>query len=230
MGNNTRRDKTATRRARATAVLEAHVQLVALLAALLTVAAAVLSVVTASLGRANDDLGQDITEANAEIIELREAAQVDAATIEAQKGMLKDKDAEIRDLRTLVPPTIDESEVPQIRSAGRVTLAQDGDTIDLNSTFDNWAVDDYVYYDTLRYNGKDLRANQISSVTLREGNASYETCALASGYAKANSLDPVDLEKANVCLRLDSGRFASVIVERFDVDSVDLAITVWQNG
>lgn len=162
-------------------------------------------------------LSQDLSSANAQV----EVLQEDIELLRQENG----------ELRAALPPSVAPEDVPAIRATATVTLSKNGDTLDLNSTLPNFKAVDYVWQDTLEYNGKVLNLGyDVYSVVLPNGTANYETCAVATGWARSPSLEPHALTTSNTCLRLQSGRYATVQVLRFDDISTDVVVTVWDEA
>ncbi len=57
--------------------------------------------------------------------------------------------------------------------------------------------------------------------------ARYATCAIAQGFQPVSSLSVTSLDD-RTCLRLDSGRFATIGVVSHTSRKVELAINVWE--
>lgn len=99
----------------------------------------------------------------------------------------------------------------------------------MNSALPNFGAADFVYSDTLSYSGDRLVLGYgASTVVLGSGNADYATCAAATGWSRGSSLDPHQLEAPTTCVRLQSDRYAAIQVLRYDANSVDVTITVWE--
>lgn len=208
---------------RKTAVLEA-------LTAIFLLTSAVLTYVTVSLQHDNATLTSDraaLISANAEL-ELQ--LQTVNAELSARDSIVATLRADIEELRTLVPYSVAPEDVPSIRAAATVTLSENGDSIDLNSTSPNFDAGDQFYVnDSLRYSGEALRLTyNVSALRLRTGTAEYATCAAATGYARESELEPHLLTEPSTCLRLASDRYATIQVLRMDEQSVDVAIVVWE--
>lgn len=80
-----------------------------------------------------------------------------------------------------------------------MTLALDGDAIDLNSTDLNWGagtvdwdLDDTVSLSWNYSSGRPELALEVDAVRLREGKARYATCVIASGYAAIGEYGDID--------------------------------------
>ncbi|MEF3402879.1 hypothetical protein [Agromyces sp. CCNWLW203] len=152
------------------------------------------------------------------------------AAIDAQRETISTLRADNADLQALVSPTIDLRAIPNIRTSGRITLADDGDSIDLDSTAPNFGagIEGYSPF-SLKYRNSTLVAGySLSMLQLREGTAGYEMCAVATGYRPAERIEPHTLQSGTTCLRLSPKRFATVVTERYDEASVDLTIVVWE--
>lgn len=163
-----------------------------------------------------DALGQELDTAN--------------ARLESRQDTIESLRAENVELRAALPYTVSAEDVPAIRKSTTVTLAKDGDVIDLNSTEGNFGAARYSSsIDTLGYNGETLRVGYgISTLTLTDGIAQYENCAAATGYSQIGRIEPHLLSAPATCLRLSTDRFATVQVPRSDDASADVVITVWE--
>ncbi len=176
-----------------------------------------------------DSLSAENSALQAELESTRGELAAAKATNTTHLATIDDLRSENSELRTLVPPEIDPQEAHDIRAAGTIKLAADGDTIDLNSTLDNFgASDTYLGQDSLTYDGETLNSGYgMSSLDLGDTAASYETCAVATGYQEQSAFEPHRLRDGTVCLRLASDRYAKVEVKRYDENSATVAVTVW---
>lgn len=198
--------------------------------ALIAVVAGVLAYMTAQLERENASLTSD----RAALISAKEELELQLVTVNAEVSVRDETIADLREenktLRAAAPYTVDPQEVHEIRATASITLAKNGDTVDLNSVTPNFgAGSDYVWSDGARYDGDELRFGWgMSSLTLTSGVASYATCAAETGYSKTSSIEAHLLTDPTVCLRLESGRYAAMQVTRFDEASATVTITVWE--
>ncbi|WP_157559920.1 hypothetical protein [Microbacterium sp. H83] len=198
--------------------------------AVFAIATGVLGFMTASLERDNASLTSD----RAALISAKEELEFQLVTanaeVAARDETVSSLRAENQVLRAAAPYTVDPDDVHPLRATAAITLARNGDTIDLNSVMPNFgAGGTMAWSDSVRYDGDELRFGYgVSSLTLPSGIAKYETCAAATGYASSSSIEVHLLKEPAVCLRLQSGRFAAVQVTRFDEASVDVTFTVWE--
>jgi len=200
-------------------------------AALITLAAAVISFAAVLIPLVNTVVDRDGTIAvrDQRIDELEQELDSANAKLEVRQEAISELREENQELRAALPYTVAAEDVHDIRATATLTLAKRGDTRDLNSTLPNFDAGDFVYSDALSYDGETLDVSYgVSSVVLASGNADYATCAAATGWAKKSSLDPHVLEAPTTCVRLQSERYAAVQVLRYDANSVDLTITVWE--
>ncbi len=121
-------------------------------------------------------------------------------------------------------------EVDPLRHQGEVTLAVNGDRIDLNapSTDPRWEGDNSGY-DWAELEEDGLHLWSISHLRLDAGLASYESCSAATGYAGvpgALIMDPANLDGRD-CFELYSGRFASIVTKSNSGDRATFRITTW---
>lgn len=118
--------------------------------------------------------------------------------------------------------------MPNARITGTVTLAAGGDSIDLNSALPNFGSGaDRVRKDTLQFaNGVLTSPWDVDVLELPEGEASYETCAVATGYAPTKTIEPHRLD-GRVCIRLQSGKYARIAVNASEEARVELTVTTW---
>ncbi|MFJ4233443.1 hypothetical protein [Cellulosimicrobium cellulans] len=211
--------------------------MVTALSTVMTLATAILGLVALNL---NDDNGSledknaslrsERAELTTEVDGLSQDLEHSQAQVSSLEQEVSDLQVENSELRALVPPSVAPEDVPDTRATGSVTLADGGDSIDLNSTLPNFDPSDDPYRpDSLRYDGESIRGQYgMSALELVEDTARFETCAVATGYADASAFEPHRLEQGRTCLRLDSGRYAAVVVTRFDKISVDVEVTVWE--
>ncbi len=150
------------------------------------------------------------------------------ATLEARQDAIDALRDENTELRASLPYTVAPEDVADIRATATITLARNGDTVDLNSTLPNFRASGHVWQDTLTYNGEMLELGYETSSRKLEENADYSTCAAATGWAKDPRLDPHDLMEPLTCLRLVSERYAAIRVLRYDENSAEVVITVWE--
>ncbi|NUJ89665.1 hypothetical protein HOW07_16745 [Plantibacter sp. MCCC 1A11337] len=196
--------------------------------ALLSLGTAILGIVTAAITLILTI--PTIVDRDGRIASLSEQLTAAEATAEARQEMISDLRSENSDLRQLVPFEVDPEDAHDIRAAASVTLAKKGDRLDLNSTLPNFSRgDNSTYSDTIYYDGTNVRLGYgVSSLVLKDGSASYEACAAATGWAETTSLEPHLLAEPTTCLRLQTGRYAAVKVTQFDETTADVAITVWE--
>lgn len=171
-----------------------------------------------------------IADRNATIDTLTQELDTANARLESRQETIELLRAENVELRAALPYTVAAEDVPAIRKSTTVTLAKDGDVIDLNSTEGNFGAARYSSsMDSLSYNGEMVRLGYgISTLSLTEEIAQYESCAAESGYSQVRKIEPHLLGAPTTCLRLSTDRFAVLQVPRFDSASVDIAITVWE--
>lgn len=204
------------------------------IAAVLTVVAPILGVwVAVAMGAQGD------AESRVDALERQVAA--DRSTVNSLRGTndqlqveIDKKDREIAALKEQVvgdtPETPETPEAPAVRRSGEVTVADD--TIDLNAPAEDptwgankergiYAIDGDLSYSwgTVKIEGEYLvpSGKQVS----------HATCSTATGYQRADSLRPADLER-EICVRLDSGRFAAIKMTDWTSDAITLNITTWE--
>lgn len=200
------------------------------IAAVLGVATGVLTFMTANLDRENASLTSD----RAALISAKTELELQLISANAEVSARDDTIAALRDentaLRAAVPYTVDPRDAHEIRATATVTLAKNGDTVDLNSVLPNFnAGTNSAWSDTARYTGEKLRFSYgVSSLTLTSDVAKYETCAAATGYSATSSIEAHLLKEPRVCLRLQSGRYVALQISRFDEASADVTFTVWE--
>lgn len=180
----------------------------------------------------SNDLNSDVAHLNSRIDELNS----DVATAQAQLDVRQETIEELRDenaeLRAALPRSIAPEEVPDARNVGVITLAEGGDAIDLNSTLDTFdAGTNYGTSDSLSYRDGTLTTSWhgLHILALTNGQkASYETCAVATGYAPTRSIEPHRLAEGEVCIRLQSSNYARIVVQEHTAERVTLEITIWE--
>ena len=205
-------------------------QILAAIAAALGIIAGVLGLMAANLDRDNASLTSD----RAALISAKEELELQLITANAEVSARDDTITALRDeneaLRAAAPYTVDPQDVHKIRATHTVTLAKNGDTIDLNSVMPNFgAGGTTASSDTAQYDGDELRLHyDVSSLTLGSGVAKYETCAAETGYSRTSSIDIHLLEDPTVCLRLQSGRYVALQVVHYDETEAEVTFTVWE--
>lgn len=193
--------------------------------------AVVAPIVSIGLGVWVTALNSDVAQLNATINALHADVAASEALLSDREEIVEDLRAENRELTAALPPTIPPEQVPDARNTGKVTLAAGGDAIDLNSTLANFGNGaDPVKKDTLRFvNGVLTSLWDIDVLQLPEGEASFETCALTTGYAPTRTIEPHRLD-GTVCIRLQSGNFARVTVEVLESDRVTITLMTWDSS
>lgn len=184
------------------------------------------------LGFVSKDLNSDVARLNAQI----DTLNGDVATAQAQLDVRQEAIEELREenaeLRAALPRSIAPEDVPDARNVGVVNLAEGGDAIDLNSTLDTFdAGTNYGTSDSLSYRDGKLTTSWHGLDILplnNEQKASYETCAVATGYAPTSSIEPHRLAEGEVCIRLQSANYARIVVQEHTAERVTLEITTWE--
>lgn len=200
-------------------------------AALITLAASIIGFAAVVIPLLNTVVDRDgtITARDQRIDELEQELDSANAKLEVRQEAIAELRDENRELRAALPYTVAPEDVHDIRATATLTLAKRGDTLDLNSALPNFGAADFVYSDTLSYSGDRLVLGYgASTVVLGSGNADYATCAAATGWSRGSSLDPHQLEAPTTCVRLQSDRYVAIQVLRYDANSVDVTITVWE--
>lgn len=67
---------------------------------------------------------------------------------------------------------------------------------------------------------------RVERGNLRGGEAAYEACAVATGYAPTKTIEPHRLD-GRVCIRLQSGNYSRVTVNASEEERVEFTITTW---
>ncbi|WP_435742480.1 hypothetical protein [Microbacterium sp. PMB16] len=190
--------------------------------------AVVAPIVSIALGVWVTNLNSDVAHLNATINGLHQDVASSEALLTDREEIIESLRAENRELLAALPPSIPPEQVPDARNIGTVTLAAGGDSIDLNSTLANFGNGaDRIQKDTLQFgNGVLTSLWGIDVLQLPEGEASYESCAVATGYAPAKSIEPHRLD-GRVCIRLKSGNYARITVDKLEDERVELTLTTW---
>lgn len=219
MNRSERRTLTISRRAAA----------LTLVAAIVTLVGSIAGVGFPLLDKITDRDGT-IADRDATIDALSQELDTANTRLESRQETIESLRAENIELRAALPYTITIEDVPAIRKSATVTLAKDGDIVDLNSTEENFGARRYSSsMDTLSYSGTAVRLGYgVSTLTLTEGVAQYESCAAASGYSQIGKIEPHLLTDPTTCLRLSTDRFATIRVAQSDESSADVTITVWE--
>ncbi|MGV3714353.1 bZIP transcription factor [Pseudolysinimonas sp.] len=167
-----------------------------------------------------------IAELESEASELRVENAAAEITIEGLRE-------ENRELRAALPQTVDPAEVPLLRlTRGGVVLSTDFH-IDLASVTPDLGQSQYgTAGDDLSFDGKNLQFGfgGVSWVRTDGVVASYESCAYLTGWRQDRKLDAASLRSTDVCLRLGSGRIASIVVTDIQNDAVTFTVTVWDDS
>lgn len=215
-------------------------EFIGLIAAALAVVAAVLGYLLTTKAEEADSLRSDNLQLQSHIGILREqVAGLEGTNTELRNANAK-ADQEIAQLRAQLPEVAPVgSDIPPIRKASTLTLAADGDSIELNSTTLNFGATPATIFepDVLRYSSDGLMfgfggfgGGTVSRVRLSEP-ASYGPCSIASGWAPVSEwypVDPSEFSDGQTCLRLASGRIATIKPTAIGSGAVTLRITVWQ--
>lgn len=190
------------------------------------------TVASASLGIWSSSLNSDIAHLNATIDTLNRDVSTAQEQLDVRQEEIESLRQENAELRAALPRSIAPEEVPDARNVGVVTLADGGDSIDLNSTqptFD--AGISTSTSDTLSYRDGELQTSwhQLDILALKDGEkAAYETCAVATGYGPTYAIEPHRLTERDVCIRLKSGNYARIVVQESEPEQVTLEITTWE--
>jgi cell division protein FtsB len=185
-----------------------------------------------------DDLDERVSQLNRANAKLETRTERDAATIEELQDQREALTAQVGKLQTKVSEL--QGQLPQeptdesgaLRNSAQVTLATEGDGLDLNSTEPDFGVSPDVGGEgALSLSGQDASlAAYFEGVDATEvdGAANYAKCSSATTYAEYYQADVTDLEEGNLCLRLwDSGRLAALKVVKRDSDTATFSIRVW---
>ena len=174
------------------------------------------------------NLNSDVTHLNATINGLHQDVASAEALLVDREEFIEDLRAENIELIAALPPSIPPEQVPGARNIGTVTLAAGGDSIDLNSTLPNFGNGtDRIQKDTLQFGDGVLTSLWgVDVLQLPEGEAAYETCAVATGYAPTKTIEPHRLD-GRVCIRLQSGNYARITVNALEEERVELTLTTW---
>lgn len=124
--------------------------------------------------------------------------------------------------------------VQSVRRQGRVNVADN--QIDLNSPSSDptWGTDEIPSYplqsDILSYSWGTIHIQADYLPMPRASKVDYEACSTATGYRQglAQNIEPDDLEEADTCVHLESGRFAKVRLLDITDDTAVMDITVWE--
>jgi len=213
-------------------------EFVGLVAAFLAVLAAVLGFFLNAKTDEADGLRSKNLQLQTQVGTLREQV----SGLEGRNTELRDAsakaDQEMAQLRAQLPAAAPVGpDIPSIRKAGTLKLAVDGDSIQLNSTDSNFGATPSTSFDpdALRYSSDGLMFGgfgdrTVSRVRLSEA-ASYGPCSIASGWSPVSAwspVDPAELSDGQTCLRLASGRIATIKPTLIASGGLTLQITVWQ--
>ncbi len=191
----------------------------------ITLAAAVVSLVTAIMAAPWLAASDDDSVARPQPSETQSSAPSETESSSAAE-------APATDLDSSTPAGGEIVEVDPLRHQGEVTLAVNGDRIDLNapSTDPRWGGDNSGY-DWAELEEDGLHLWSISHLRLDAGLASYESCSAATGYADvpgALVMDPASLDGRD-CFELYSGRFASIVTTSNSGERATFRITTWNS-
>jgi hypothetical protein len=187
-----------------------------------------------------DDRNTALSDRVDELVSENAGLREDVANVTGANEQLRDDKAELSarvlELERQLQPLPEDVDAPRIRKAQTLTLRVDGQAIDLNSTGVNFDAgpdgqgeDDFAYVASSIFSPKQLL--QVGSgdfARIAQGPAQYETCSLATNYdVDAGSIPLRDLRDDLVCIRLESGRIATVLVKDFDDEEATMKVTVW---
>lgn len=197
----------------------------------LGLATAFVTLISAALGTYSIYASQQKKEVQSAAVDQADAAQ---ATIDELTRKNADQAARIRQLEAQLSPapTPGESGSAPIRHAGRVSLADGGDRIDLNAPADDttWSAGvDTESQDTVGYSSGSLTFNPPRDWARLDGAAGYRACKSATIYAPAYDIPIAELESAQGnCFRLTTGRYATIQIVGSKKNVVTLDITTWE--
>ncbi|MDN4614688.1 hypothetical protein P5G50_09505 [Leifsonia sp. F6_8S_P_1B] len=152
--------------------------------------------------------------------------------VEARDKEIDRLKAKLSRVQSSLPAAVDTTEEHAVRATRILELAAEGDAINLNSvdpvldagSTDKWSSDAVYYNDRALKFGYGVNYLRLPAETA----PSFAACSRSTPYASADSLEPHLLTAANSCLRLASGRFASIQVAAYTEATVKLNVTVWE--
>lgn len=184
---------------------------------------AALSSRNSALASENADLREQLASANGANDQLRE--------INSEQRF------RIFELERQVQPIPDDAAAPEIRKAQTLTLAANGLAIDLNSIDENFGASaegrfnaDHASIDREFYSTGELRfvVEGADIARVPEAPARFASCVIAANYTEAKPIPLTELQDERTCIRLESGRIATVSVDSFTTNEATLRVTVWQ--
>ncbi|WP_157498347.1 hypothetical protein [Leifsonia sp. Leaf336] len=170
---------------------------------------------------------------NGEVTELTQRLEQSERDREARNLRIGALEAELDKLRSAVPPSVDLTADHKIRASRNLTLARNGDAIDLNSVSETLNAGKVAKYstDSLAFDGKNLLIGGftgVSYVALETPPASYAVCKSQTAYRHITEIEPHLLSASNTCTRLASGRYVSILAANWNDGSVDLTMVIWE--
>jgi len=180
------------------------------------------------------ELRRELTEANRTIGSLRSANDKLQSDLSAADARIRDLEEQLRSAGVEIPEATPSVTPQRIRHSGLIELAENGDSIDLNApaTDPTWGATRNNGSDRARFHQGQLEIVGAESLTLDGRMADYATCSTGAGYTRGPTesafFDPASLT-GNQCIRLQSGRYATIkLVEAAD-ERATFSITVWEN-
>ena len=207
---------------------------------------AVLGIVLSQTADAKDsaetkatDLSATTTDLTGKVAALEKQVAVDQDTIDSLKTTNDTLQTQVADLEAQLERVGEEPETggggEHARHSGPpITLGSDGDYADLNAPADDnrWGlgtIDSYTS-DSVYNSEGTLYFQDVDGLRLDDGEkATFESCSTRTGYTELYEVDAGTLDSSSgLCLRLDSGRFATMELVEETPEAVTIEVTTWE--
>lgn len=216
------------------AEFERHSQLIA---AVLTVVASVLGVWVALATGARGEAESTVDALERQVAADRSALNSLRGTNDQLQREIEEKDRLIAALEGQLPsdappPTDGE---PPVRHQGQVNLADDVINLNAPSSDPTWGAGEergiYSKSDEVRYSRLGLSVEAPYLVLPSGTQPSFAACSTATGYQQGvgQLIEPEELETP-ACVRLESGRYATLKAVSWTNDVVTLDVTTWERA
>jgi hypothetical protein len=149
---------------------------------------------------------------------------------EAAQQTIESLRADNLELLLALPPTVDPVDVPMLRLVREGLVLTSDFHFDLASGSPDLGQSQYpTGQDDVGYSNGSLTFQwQVAWVRTAGEAASYASCAYLTGWRTDRRLDATILRASDICLRLASGRFATIVVTDIQNDAVTFDVIVWE--
>lgn len=193
----------------------------------------ILAFATAALGYVSARATGEATDLSRTVSDLQARVEADQTLIDGLEAENAELAAQVQALQGQLPPgaPVPTPGTAAIRHQGQVDIGDD--SLDLNAPASDpkWGMGEtHVGEDIVRHQGGGLFI-EADYLNLPPGTkADYPTCSSATGYQYGGNMfwEPTELERDNLCLRLNSGRYATLKVVGSANDLVTVDLTTWE--